>query len=120
MEEMRAAYERVVAQAEPVCDTCHEPLCVHLYADGARELENEVLLVLAGGYSSFVDTGLPDRAHYGYIICERCAVRLCRSFGLRAPLREHHTSTVCDCPDRPARDARGFPLPCRCPDCATG
>lgn len=114
---MRAAYDRVMAQERPACDACGGPLLLHLCA-GERELENELLLVLGGGYGSFVDTGLPERAHYAYVLCESCAVRLCRTFGLRAPMREHHTSTVCECPDRPERDERGFPQACGCADCS--
>lgn len=106
-----------MAQAEPTCDSCGQGLDVQGSGKN-REVNNELAIVLGGGYGSFVDTGLPDRAHYAYVLCEPCAVRLCRSFGLRAPMREHHTSSVCACPDGPGHDERGFPLPCHCADCA--
>lgn len=116
MDKMRAAYTRVMAQAIPTCDGCHGPLEVKVYHDGERQLTNEVGLVLGGGYGSFIDSIVGGE--YGYVFCEACAARLCRTFGLSAPLREHHTSTVCGCPDRGPLDAQGFPLPCGHTDCA--
>jgi hypothetical protein len=83
---------------------------------GQVEVYNEALLSIAGGYGSFTDDLVSD-GPYELVICEACAMRVCRAIGWHAPIREHHTSTVCECPDRPARDERGFPLHCDCPDC---
>lgn len=113
---MRAAYDRVMARDVPACDACKDPLALHIWGDGKRDLENEVALVLGGGYGSFIDS--IHQKDYGFIFCEACAVRMCRMFGLSAPMHEHHTSTVCACPDRGPRDDRGFPLPCDHADCA--
>lgn len=117
MNEISAAYDRVLASPTPLCGACGLPLAVRL-SGGERVVENEMGILLAGGYGSFIDTALRTEGAYAYILCEACAARLCRSLGLVAPMREHHTSTICDCPDRPPRDARGFPLPCGHTNCA--
>ena len=103
-----------------LCASCGNKLQMHQYPDGEIETINEAYLTIGGGYCSFVDdiTHSREGDPYKFVICEACAVKLCRTLGLDAPLREHHTSTVCECPDRPARDERGFPLPCKCEVCA--
>jgi len=108
------------ARIPRICHACGAGLQIERKPTGC-DTYNELYLTLAGGYGSFVDDithqgGLP----YVFTLCEACAVRLCREFKFRAPLREHHTSTVCECPDRPQRDARGFPEPCECSICRTG
>ena len=108
------------ARIPRICDACGAGLQIERKSWGA-DTYNELYLTLAGGYGSFVDdiTHRGDRP-YTFTLCEACAARLCREFKFWAPLREHHTSTVCECPDRPVRDARGFPLPCECPVCQAG
>ena len=118
MTETPPPYERVLAQTKPACDACGAALSARHHR-GGWDVENEVCLTLSGGYGSFVDTAISDHNRYSYLLCEACALRLCRSLGLQAPVREHHTSTVCECPDRPVRDSRGFPTPCRCAYCTT-
>lgn len=117
MTETPSAYDRVGAQNVPSCDACGAALSARRH-QAEWDLENEVCLTLSGGYASFVDTAISDHNRYSYLLCEACALRLCRVLGLRAALREHHTSTVCACPDRPPRDARGFPERCQCVYCA--
>ena len=100
------------------CDACGQTLDRETNAPTSGGLDgprNEAYVTLGGGYASFVDNvHQPDWAPYQFVFCEACAVRLCREFHLDAVLREHHTSTVCLCSDRPAR---GFPLPCACAVC---
>jgi len=110
------AYDRVMAEPVPACEACGAALELERGWDPV-ELRNESLLILGGGYGSFSDDLVNDGG-YHFIICEACTMLLCRTLGLHAPIREHHTSTICQCPDRPARDERGFPLPCHCSDCA--
>ena len=103
------------------CGACGGPLQVEEHADGGTiEIYNEAYLSLGGGYGSFTDDIVRHgpSGPYEFVLCEACAVKLCRALGLDEPLREHHTSTVCECPDRPDRDERGFPKPCRCEVCA--
>jgi len=102
------------------CDSCGAALSI--VADGGfSQIYNEAYLILEGGYGSFVDDIThPNSEPYRFVLCETCALRLCHGFRLFAPLREHHTSTVCECPDRPARDEHGFPLTCDCPVCQDG
>jgi hypothetical protein len=110
------AYDRVMAEAVPACEACGAALELQRGWNQA-EVCNESLLVLGGGYGSFTDDLVNDGG-YHFVICEACSMLLCRTLGLYAPIREHHTSTICQCPDRPARDEGGFPLPCSCSDCA--
>lgn len=85
------AYRRVLAAPAPACDACGGAL------EHSREtLYNEALLTIGGGYGSFVDD-LGRGGPYAYVICEACAKRVCETLGLRDPLAEHATSTVCAC-----------------------
>ena len=108
-------YDLVLAEPVPLCMACGAALSVVRRPEQV-EVYNEVLLSLGGGYGSFTDDLVSDGPRQ-LVICEACAMRVCRTLGWHAPIREHHTSTVCECPDRPARDEHGFPRRCDCADC---
>ena len=111
---LAAAFTRAHTDPRPTCGACGNELEVEDSVNG-RDLYNDAGLLLCGGYGSFTDDLV--EGPFAYIICEACAMKVCRALGLHAPIRHHHTSTVCNCPDRPARNERGFPLPCACADC---
>jgi hypothetical protein len=103
------AYARAINAVPPSCGACGKPLEVAAPVrpgDDMVQIYNDLHIELSGGYGSFIDTDeCVGGSSYEYVLCEACAMAVCRLLGLAAPVEEHRGSTVCSCPDKPKRPA---------------